>query len=77
MAGSTSTGRLVVAPGVRWNGIKVFSSTMVEMRNSLGEAVSAWIASHPKCRVTEFIVTQSSDSRFHCLTITVCYSEKA
>jgi hypothetical protein len=56
MAGNMSTGTLVVAPGVRCNGVKVFSSTMVAQRAVLGE---------------------SSDSRFHCVSIAVFFSEAA
>lgn len=68
-------GSLVVTPGLAFNGVKVFSSTMFEMRNNLGELVSEWIASHPRRRVTEIVVSQSSDSRFHCLSLTVFYAE--
>ena len=35
--------------------------------------VTEWLSSHPKCKPTEFVVTQSSDAAFHCITITVFY----
>jgi len=38
--------------------------------------VTRWIAEHPSYKVTEFVVTQSSDARFHCITISVFYREQ-
>lgn len=70
-----STGALAVRPGVRFNGVKVFSATMAEARASLGELVAEWLAAHPRCKATEFVVTQSSDSRFHCVTLVVFFVE--
>jgi hypothetical protein len=64
---------LVLRPGSAFSGVKVFSATMFEQRGQLGEKVTEWIASHPHATVTEFVVTQSSDAEFHCLTITVFY----
>lgn len=75
MAGSMSTGALVSAPGVAFNGVKVFSATMVEQRAQLGEVVTAWLHGHPRCKPTEFVITQSSDSRFHCISIAVFFRE--
>jgi hypothetical protein len=75
MAGEQSTGRLVLASAPRTDGVKIFSATMVGQRNELGESVTAWLAAHPGCRPTELIITQSSDSRFHCISIVLFYSE--
>ena len=36
----------------------------------------AWIQTHPRRQIVQTMVTQSSDSAFHCLAITVFYSEK-
>lgn len=55
------------------NGVKVFSATKAEDRAVLGEAVTAWMRSHPTMEVVDTVITQSSDSRFHCLSITVFY----
>ena len=63
----------VFRPGVRWNSVKVFSATMMADRAQLGEKVTRWIAENPRAKVTEAIVTQSSDSSFHCIAITVFY----
>jgi len=58
-------------------GVKVFSATKAKERESLGEEVTRWLRSNPSCEVVDKIVTQSSDSEFHCLTITLFYREKA
>ena len=62
----------------RFNGVKVFSATMAQERENLGEKVTAWIREHQQCQVVDTIVTQSSDEAFHCLAITIFYlDEKA
>ncbi len=58
-------------------GVKVFSATKAKERESLGEEVTRWLRANPSCEVLDKIVTQSSDSEFHCLTITLFYREKA
>jgi len=60
----------------KFNGVKVFSATMAQERDQLGEKVSAWLADHPSCKVVDTIVTQSSDEAFHCLAITLFYWEE-
>jgi hypothetical protein len=67
---------LVVRPDLTFNGVKVFSATMFAPREQLGETVTAWMAGNPQLIVTEFVVTQSSDSQFHCVAITVFYWER-
>jgi hypothetical protein len=49
--------------------VKVFSATKARERTRLGEDVTAWIAEHPELVVVDKVVTQSSDSEFHCLSI--------
>lgn len=56
-----------------FNGVKVFSATMAQDRDQLGEKVSAWIAEHPQYKIVDRVVTQSSDEAFHCLAITLFY----
>jgi hypothetical protein len=56
-----------------FTGVKVFSATKAREREELGENVTRWMAANPGCRVTDKIVTQSSDREFHCLTITIFY----
>ena len=56
-----------------FNGVKVFSATMFQDRSVLGEKVSDWIANHPENKVSDVVVTQSSDASFHCIAISVFY----
>ena len=72
---ANTSGQLVVRRDVKFNGVKVFSATMVADRDQLGEKVTAWIAANPNKKVTDIIVTQSSDEAFHCIAITVFYHE--
>ena len=67
---------LVVRSDLTFNGVKVFSATMCAARDQLGETVTAWLAANPHLIVTDFVVTQSSDSQFHCVAITVFYWER-
>ncbi len=59
-----------------FNGVKVFSATMVADRERLGEKVTDWLANNPQCTVCDVVVTQSSDEAFHCIAITVFYWEE-
>jgi hypothetical protein len=72
--GNTS-GQLTLRRDVRFNGVKVFSATMVADRDQLGEKVSAWMSNHSQLKVTDIVVTQSSDEAFHCIAITVFFWE--
>jgi hypothetical protein len=60
----------------QFNGVKVFSATMFADRERLGDQITAWLADHPQVKVTQMVVTQSSDAAFHCITITVFYWEQ-
>lgn len=60
---------------VPFNGVKVFSATMIAMRERLGETVTEWIDVHPTYTINDIVVTQSSDSGFHCIAITVFYTD--
>ncbi len=44
-------------------------------RAQLGDKVTAWIASNSARKLTDIVVTQSSDAAFHCVTISVFYHE--
>lgn len=73
---ANSTGTMIVRKDVKFNGMKVFSATMVADREQLGEKVTRWMAEHPSCKPVEFVVTQSSDEAFHCLAITLFYCDE-
>ena len=55
------------------SGVKVFSATKARERGRLGEEVTNWMRQNKDVEIVDKIVTQSSDSEFHCLTITLFY----
>ena len=55
------------------SGVKVFSATKARERGRLGEEVTRWMRDNKGVEIVDKIVTQSSDSEFHCLTITLFY----
>jgi hypothetical protein len=57
--------------------VKVFSATKAYDRANLGDVVTSWLRDNPAVHVVDKIVTQSSDMRFHCLTITLLYETRA
>lgn len=59
----------------QFNGVKVFSATMARTRDALSEQATEWARAHPDMEVVDTIVTQSSDSAYHCLTVCVFYWE--
>jgi hypothetical protein len=67
-----STEKLASKP---FNGAKVFSATMAQDRELLGDKVTAWIQNNPRRQIVDTVVTLSSDSAFHCLAITVFFWE--
>jgi hypothetical protein len=70
-----SSGQVVVRPDQIFNGVKVFSATMFQQRDQLGDRVTEWMAANPSKQVTEFVVSQSSDAAFHMIAISVFYLE--
>lgn len=72
---ASTSGQVTLRRDVKFNGVKVFSATMVADRDQLGEKVSAWMNNNPQLKVTDIVVTQSSDEAFHCIAITVFYWE--
>ncbi len=58
---------------VKFNGLKVFSATKAQDRAMLGEVITDWMRANPDKIIVDRIVTQSSDSEFHCITITIFY----
>lgn len=60
-----------------FDGIKVFSATKQKEREDLGDAATRWIVEQgAKIEIVDKVVTQSSDSEYHCLTITLFYKRK-
>jgi hypothetical protein len=56
-----------------FNGVKIFSATMAQNRDTLGERIGEWLGSDPSREVVDTVVTQSSDEAFHCIAITIFY----
>jgi hypothetical protein len=73
---ANQSGQLTLRKDVKFNGVKVFSATMVADRDQLGEKVTNWINANTEKKVTDLVVTQSSDEAFHCIAITVFYFEE-
>lgn len=61
---------------VTFSGVKVFSTTLAREREVMGESITRWLRENPSHEVVDKIVTQSSDTGFHCLTITLFYRER-
>lgn len=57
-------------------GLKVFSATKFQERDVLGEKVTEWIRARPNLEIVDIVIRQSSDSEFHCLSITVLFAER-
>jgi hypothetical protein len=57
----------------KFNGCKVFSATMAQERESLGERVTSWMNNYPDYEIVDIIPKQSSDEAFHCISILVFY----
>lgn len=74
---ANTSGQLTLRRDVKFNGVKVFSATMVADRDQLGEKVTAWMGNNPHLKVTDIVITQSSDEAFHCIAITVFFSDAA
>lgn len=54
-------------------GAKVFTATKAKDREELGDVITRWLRDNPRAKIVDKVVTQSSDSEFHCLTITLFY----
>jgi hypothetical protein len=59
-----------------FTGVKVFSATLARDRDDLGERVTEWLAANRSLVIVDVVVTQSSDQAFHCLAITLFYTDE-
>lgn len=64
---------VVLRYGEKFSGVKVFSATMHRDRAQLGETMTRWISDHPDIAIVSIVMTQSSDSDYHCLSAVVFY----
>lgn len=57
-----------------FEGVKVFSATKQREREELGETVTRWLdENRERIQIVDKVVSQSSDSEYHCVTITIFY----
>jgi hypothetical protein len=56
-----------------FTGVRVFSATLLREREVLGEQVTRWLQDNPGLEVVDKVVRQSSDSAFHCLSLTLFF----
>lgn len=54
-----------------YDGVKVFSTTMIRDRERMGEEITDWLRAHLDYVPVITIVRQSSDAGFHCLSILI------
>lgn len=59
-----------------FTGVKVFSATKAKEREELGDTVTRWLRANPDLEIVDRVVSQSSDSEFHCLSIVLFYRHK-
>ena len=62
---------------MRFTGVKVFSATKAKDRVELGESICRWLQANADLEIVDRVVSQSSDSEFHCLTIVLFYRQAA
>jgi hypothetical protein len=48
--------------------VKVFSATKARDRETLGDRVTEWIRNNPGVQILRTVISQTSDSEFHCLS---------
>ena len=60
-----------------FDSVKVFSATKQKDRDELGEVVTRWLNDKLKdIEIVDKVAMQSSDSEYHCITITLFYRHK-
>lgn len=61
----------------KFNGVRVFSTTMHKDHDAMGGEITRWLADNDDIEIVDKVVTQSSDNAYHCLTITLFYNRRA
>lgn len=59
-----------------FTGVKVFAATKARERDELGETITRWLKANPNIQIVDKRVLQSSDSEFHCLSVTLFYKPR-
>jgi hypothetical protein len=63
-------------PTMSFTGVKVFAATKARERDELGETITRWLKANPNIQIVDKRVLQSSDSEFHCLSVTLFYKPR-
>jgi hypothetical protein len=56
-------------------GVKVFTATKAKEREEIGTKITQWLSDNPGVEILKKTATQSSDTEYHCVTVTVVYSK--
>ncbi len=56
---------------VQPNLIQVFTASRQRERELVGNRATEWLRDNPGVEVVDWVVTQSSDREYHCLSITL------
>ena len=60
-----------------FDAVKVFSATKHKERDELGEKITRWLSDREhSVEIVDTVIRQSSDSEYHCLSITIFYNHK-
>lgn len=60
-----------------FDAVKIFSATKQKERDELGETITRWLDEHAgQIDIVDKLVTQSSDSEYHCVTVSLFYRRK-
>lgn len=60
-----------------FDGVKVFSATKQKERDELGETITRWLQDKLNTlEIVDKVVSQSSDSEYHCITVTLFYRRR-
>jgi hypothetical protein len=59
-----------------FEGVKVFSATMAREREALSDQINEWLQANRHLEIVDEVVTQSSDSAYHCFTVSLFYKHK-
>ena len=61
-----------------FDAVKIFSATKQKERDELGETVTRWLDDRRgTIQIVDKLVTQSSDSEYHCVTVTLFYNRRS
>lgn len=55
---------------------KVFSATKARDREELGDRVMAWLEANPNLEIRKTVVSLTSDSKFHCLSMVLMCADR-